>query len=181
MWAGGLAWLLAAQPVFADDLARGIAEYRRGHYVQAIDILKPLALDGNPYAQFSLGAMHDDGRGVAQDYGLALKWYRKAAEHGLADAQYMTGMHYATGRGMKQNVQRAYVWLNLAAAGGYPDAERARDQEESEMSRAEVVEAQRIASDWLRKYPRQLTCKGFRCIHAQWRPKPPWTLFETAY
>lgn len=179
MLASGLAWLLNGQPVLADDLARGVAEYRRGNYALAHDILHPLAADGNPYAQFSLGAMHDDGRGVPQDYGLALKWYRKAAEQGLADAQYLAGMHYATGRGMKVNIQRAYVWLNLAAAGGHPDGERARDQEESEMSRAEAVEAQGIASAWQRKYPWHLSCRMRSCIHPQWRPRPAYGPFET--
>ena len=32
--------------------------------------------------------MYYYGRGVPQDYGEALKWYRKAAEQGHVNAQY---------------------------------------------------------------------------------------------
>lgn len=178
IYLAGLAWLLAAPVAQAGDFSLGISEYRRGNYEAALHYLEPLALKGDPYAQFSLGVMYDEGVGLARNYALALKWYRKSAENGLVDGQYMTGMYYATGRGMKQNLQRAYVWLNLAAAGGHPDAERARDQEEDEMSRAETAEAQRIAADWLRKYPTQLTCKMRRCIFPSWRPKPVWTILD---
>ncbi len=177
--AAGVALALLIQPALANDLGRGNAEYRRGHYTAALNLIKPLAQRGDPFAQFSLGVMYDDGRGMAQNYGLALKWYRRAAENGLADAQYAAGMSYAAGRGMKQDVVRAYVWLNLAAAGGYPDAERARDQEESELSRAEAVRAQAIAADWLRKYPGHLICGMRGCIHPRWLGKPAWTPFDT--
>ena len=44
---------------------------------------------------YNLGFMYDNGRGVTQDYAEALKWYRLAAELGLADAQTWLGLMYA--------------------------------------------------------------------------------------
>ena len=46
--------------------------------------LKPLAEDGNELAQFELGNMYGNGRGVTQDYAEAMKWFRLAAEQGIA-------------------------------------------------------------------------------------------------
>jgi TPR repeat protein len=46
-----------------------------------------LAADqGNADAQFYLGLLYDNGKGVPQDYAEAVKWLRKAADQGLADA-----------------------------------------------------------------------------------------------
>jgi len=40
---------------------------------------------GNGRAQNMLGIMYSRGQGVRQDFAEAVKWYRKAAEQGLAD------------------------------------------------------------------------------------------------
>ena len=40
-------------------------------------------------AQFILGSMYADGKGVPQNYKEALKWYRLAAENGNAAARKM--------------------------------------------------------------------------------------------
>ena len=42
--------------------------------------LLPLAQQGNPIAQYNLGAMYSNGEGVAQDYKEVIQWYRLAAE-----------------------------------------------------------------------------------------------------
>ncbi len=62
----------------------GIAAYDRGDYASAIREWRPLAEQGVAKAQFKLGLMYDNGRGVPQDYAEAVKWYRKAAEQGYA-------------------------------------------------------------------------------------------------
>ena len=67
----------------------------------------PLAQQGNPIAQFNLGAMYSNGEGVAQDYKEAFKWYQLAAEQGVAQAQYNLGVMYSKGRGVPQDDQEA--------------------------------------------------------------------------
>ena len=72
----------------------GEAPYNRGDYATAIREFRPLAEQGDAYAQFNLGLMYDNGQGVPQDYAKALQWYRKSAELGYADAQFNLGNMY---------------------------------------------------------------------------------------
>ena len=76
------------------------------------------AAQGRADAQFNLGVMHAKGRGVPQDYGLALKWYRLAAAQGHAKAQSNLGVMYYTGNGVPQDYVEAVKWFRLAAAHG---------------------------------------------------------------
>ena len=71
---------------------------------------------GDALAQFYLGVMYNEGRGVPQDYAEAAKWYRLAADQGDAQAQYNLGLSYARGEGVTPDPIAAHMWLNLAAA-----------------------------------------------------------------
>lgn len=55
---------------------------------------------------------------MPEDYAEAVKWYRLAADHGLAIAQYFLGSMYEYGEGAPQDYARAHMWYNLAAAQG---------------------------------------------------------------
>jgi TPR repeat protein len=63
------------------------------------------------------------GEGVPQDYGEAVKWYRKAAEHGNAAAQYNLGVFYDQGKGVGQYFAEAVQWYRKAAEQGYASAQ----------------------------------------------------------
>ena len=41
----------------------------------------------------NLGNMHENGKGVTQDYSEALTWFQKAAEQGNAQGQSTPGEH----------------------------------------------------------------------------------------
>ena len=84
-------FLLTAGPAIAEPFEDATKEYYRGDYEAAYRLIKPLAEQGIPEAQFNLGLMYDKGQGVPQDYAEAVKWYRKAAEQGNAKAQYNLG------------------------------------------------------------------------------------------
>ena len=47
--------------------------------------------------------MYENGHGVLQNYKIAIKMYKLAAEQGLAAAQYNLGFMYANGRGVLQD------------------------------------------------------------------------------
>jgi TPR repeat protein len=49
---------------------------------------RKLADQGNAEAQYNLGLMYEQGRGVQQDDVKAVKWFQKAAYQGDAIAQY---------------------------------------------------------------------------------------------
>jgi len=54
----------------------------------------------------------------SQNYGEAVKWYRKAAEQGDAGAQYQLGIMYEIGRSVPSDYVEAYKWFKLAADHG---------------------------------------------------------------
>lgn len=62
--------------------------------------------------------------GYAQDYGEAVRLFRKSAEQGDAQAQYSLGICYKYGRGVPQDVKEALKWFRKSAKGGYTKALR---------------------------------------------------------
>jgi len=69
------------------NLNSGIAAYQAGDYREAFRIWEPLAKNGNARAQFHLGALYFEGRGVARDFSQARFWLSRAAENGSAPAR----------------------------------------------------------------------------------------------
>ena len=64
------------------------------HYTAEFLRVKGMAERGVPSAQHSLGFMYANGQGVAQNYELAVAWYRMAASADLELAQYNLGVMY---------------------------------------------------------------------------------------
>ena len=92
--------------------------------------------------------MYDLGYGVPQDYAEAVKWYRRAAEQGLAKAQTNLGFMYNDGQGVQQEYVKAHIWFNLAAAQGHEKANKNRDLIAKRMTSEQIAEAQRLAREW---------------------------------
>ena len=120
---GGMGATALVQPAAAGQLEDAKTAYVRSDYATAMQLLRPLAEQGNTYAQYKLGVMYDNGHGVPQDYFEALNWYRLAAEQGDADAQFNLGVMYDIGQGVPQDFAEAVKWFRLAAAHGYADAQ----------------------------------------------------------
>ena len=72
----------------------------------------------DPEAQFQEGWRYDNGEGVPQDDREAVKWYRLAAEQGLARAQLKLGSMYQKGEGAPKDHKEATKWYRLAAEQG---------------------------------------------------------------
>ena len=62
--------------------------------------------------------MYDNGHGVSQDYKIAMEWYRKSANQGLAGAQCNLGFMYEYGHGVSQDYGRAVELYKKAANQG---------------------------------------------------------------
>jgi hypothetical protein len=88
-----------------------------------LEQIRALAEQGYADAQYNLGIMYADGRGVPQDDAEALRWWRLAAEQGGAEAQYNLGNMYADGRGVPQDDAEALRWWRLAAEQGGAEAQ----------------------------------------------------------
>ena len=72
--------------------------------------------NNNVDAQFRLGELHFNGRGVEHDYGKAIQYYTQAATKGHAAAQYLLGSMYQEGWGVNRDLIVAYIWLKMSAA-----------------------------------------------------------------
>ena len=91
------------------------------------DATKARAEAGDANAQNNLGAMYDNGTGVAENVQEAVKWYRLAAEQGDANSLFVLGLMYENGEGVSGNDVQAYIWYSVAAAQGAAYAEEYRD------------------------------------------------------
>ena len=66
---------------------KDIAATERRDYATALGVWRPLAEQGNAFAQCNLGVAYANGHGVSQDFSEAVKWFRLAAEQGHAEAR----------------------------------------------------------------------------------------------
>ena len=80
--------------------------------------IKSKAEAGEPNAQFNLGVMYLEGKGVPQNYAEAANWFKKAGEQGEATAQFNLGIMHYKGLGMPKNYAEAINWLRKSADNG---------------------------------------------------------------
>ena len=83
-----------------------------------VDSVRAQAERGDAVAQYNLGVMYAEGRGVPLDDTEAVRWYRLAAEQGDIVAQANLGLMYAEGRGVPLDDAEAVRWYRLAAEQG---------------------------------------------------------------
>ena len=101
----------------------GLAAFERFDYAAALDEWRPLAEQGDPAAQFRLGDMYRQGRGVRLDAAEAVRWYQAAASQGNAEAQFHLAEMYETGRGVERpDISKAVSWLAASAERGKVEA-----------------------------------------------------------
>lgn len=94
-------------------------------FVKAARLLPPLAEQGHPKAQYALGVMYFEGKGVNKDYAEAMKWFRKSAEQGIPEGYSALGGMYADGVGTNKDFTEAAKWFRKAAELGQPFAQEA--------------------------------------------------------
>ena len=121
--------------------------------IPAFDAAEEGAEQGNPLAQFNLGLMYYDGRGTAQDFSEAAKWWRLAAEQGYAEALHNLGRMYGKGQGVSRDFVEAHKWFDLAFSRHPPGKKRGnsahdRDLIAKQMTPADISKAQRLAREW---------------------------------
>ncbi len=100
------------------DFEAGWGAYQQGDFATALAVWRPLAEAGDARAQFNLGVMFDQGRGVARDRESAIRWWRKASEQGMTRAMHNLANIYIAGDGAAQDYEEALKWLRLAAEMG---------------------------------------------------------------
>ncbi len=66
-----------------------------------------------------------------------------------SDAFFELGLSFCTGRDGAVDLIQAHKWFNIAASRGNDEAKRYRSELASDMSKAEIIKAQRLAREWL--------------------------------
>jgi uncharacterized protein len=143
-----LAFLGTCLALNAADFVAGVEAYQKGDYATALKEWRPLAEQGGSAAQFNLGLMYYDGKGVPQDYGQAAVWFERSADRDYGKAQRDLGEMYAIGQGVKRDYVQAYKWLNLCAAKGDETCASHRDEIARKLKGSKLVQAQRLSSEW---------------------------------
>jgi len=113
-----------------------------------VESMRKAAEQGLADAQFICGVMYATGEGVPKDAAKSAEWYRKAAEQGLAGAQFNLGLAYAKGEGTSNDVVQAHMWFNLAGSSGGEEARVNRRIAETQMTKEQVAEAEKLARKW---------------------------------
>ena len=106
-----------------------------------------------------LAGIYEDGQLATRDYQGAAKWYAKAAEAGERSGPAISsGDLYRDGKIGKPDKVEAYKWYSIACVDDAPMPEVAslacgnRDRLEKQMSSADILKAQQLASEWMKQF-----------------------------
>ncbi|KAJ3337556.1 hypothetical protein HDU93_000847 [Gonapodya sp. JEL0774] len=118
-------------------------------YLKSFQLFLKASEQGHVDSQYSLGVSFEQGKGVAQDYSMAVEWYMKAAIERHAAAKFRLGVCYQNGYGVKADPVEACCWLRKAAEQGHSDAQAmiAICYEEGRG----VAQDAKLAARWFRK------------------------------
>ncbi|WP_422061644.1 SPOR domain-containing protein [Sphingopyxis sp.] len=113
-----LSALALTAPALA-DVKDGVDAWQAGDFQKAVAEWRPLAVAGDPDAQFNLGQAYKLGRGVAADLAQAESWYRRAAKQGHLQAEDNLGLILFTANKRDE----AMPYINASANRGEPRAQ----------------------------------------------------------
>ena len=135
------------------DFNDGVLALMTGDNDKALQTFVPLAeTSDHAYAQYFLGRMYAEGRGVETNHDEAAKWFRKAAEKGVQDAQFRLGGCYENGQGVPKDMEYAYGWYSVSAHIGNPKAAAVMKEAAGKLLAAEMKSAQDLSKEMIQKY-----------------------------
>ena len=120
---GFMLLLLFSTEAWSADFQKGLEAYNKKDYKTALSEWEPIAEEGQAEAQFMLGMMYRNGRGVPQNSKTAAKWWILAAQQGHVKALYNLGQTYFLGISAPKNYKIALYWFTLAAQQGHATAQ----------------------------------------------------------
>jgi TPR repeat protein len=103
------------------EFEQAYALYEKRDYAGARNAFWPAATRGHAPSVNMIGVIADDQGNLTE----AVKWYRNAADRGLAVAQYNLGNSYRRGRGVAQDAAQAVNWFGKAAGQDFVHAQLA--------------------------------------------------------
>jgi uncharacterized protein len=125
-------------PFWTDDLKKAKRAYKNGNYQRAVKLFRRESEDGNIVADWYLGNMYRQGRGVPRDDASAFTYYSRVADHYdpdetdntrlriVVDSMVRIADYQRTGAvnaGIEANpAAAARAYLKIATAYGHPAA-----------------------------------------------------------
>lgn len=125
-------------PFWTDDLKKAKRAYKNGNYERAVKLFRQESEDGNIVADWYLGNMYREGRGVPRDDASAFTYYSRVADHYdpdesdntrlriIVDSMVRIADYQRTGAvnaGIEANpAAAARTYLKIATAYGHPAA-----------------------------------------------------------
>jgi TPR repeat protein len=85
---------------------------------EAVGMLLKYSKQDDPPSQSKLAVLYEQGAGVEQNNGEALRWYQRAAAAGDLAATNNIGFLYFAGQGVERNIAEALRWFVRAAELG---------------------------------------------------------------
>lgn len=116
---------------------------RRGDIVVGLRMARPLA------TIMGVVAAHLEYVKMARMDVSSRETVEFAAQGGQPDALFELGLSCCTGRDGIVDLVQAHKWFNIAAMRGNDEAKRYRLEVARDMSKAEIVQAQKLAREWL--------------------------------
>jgi hypothetical protein len=101
----------------------GRTAYLNAQYQEAREIWTRAAESGDAKAQFGLGSLYHEGRGIEGDAKKSFEWFLKSATQGYAPAQFNLGNAYQRGDGVAQSHDAANKWWREAAEQEFAPAQ----------------------------------------------------------
>jgi TPR repeat protein len=131
---------------------------REKDYVALFDLVRPLAEQNVPLAEWWMGEFYYWGDGVAKNQKTAFAWYKLSAEHGYSTAQWKVGTYYFLGLEfrepyVKKDLVQAYYWFSMAAYQGDDSGFEWLEKVKGSMSHIQLEKAERLVRSELGRLP----------------------------
>ncbi|MBX2867717.1 MAG: SEL1-like repeat protein [Acidiferrobacterales bacterium] len=105
------------------DYALGVEAFADGDFERAANLWLADAYKGSADAQFNVGVLYIEGKGVSIDRGEALFWFEKAAVQGHPEAQYNLGHLLLEEKGDVERIREGIEWWRKSAEQGFAIAQ----------------------------------------------------------
>lgn len=116
-----------------------------------IQVIKPYADKNNVIAQYELGHVYYDLPSPPQEenFRMAIKYFRQAAEAGWPAAQNSYGAMLMQGEGVPKDLIESYKWFSIASQAGHSKAQGNLALVSGQMSVDQVYKGEELSSQWI--------------------------------
>jgi TPR repeat protein len=110
--------------LWSNEFDQAVKDYNSGSYIKALNSFYALAKQGDATAQFNVGMIYANGKGVKNDLSEAMRWYEKAAKQESGAAQYnLAQIYYLKGKEAEPHAyEKAKYWYEKAIGNGIKEA-----------------------------------------------------------